>query len=151
MAGPADMPSATSLDPVWADQALGSPPPAPAPLDPSQAPCTVRPAWTPAGAARPPPPGPAPVDSDFGDQAAQEPVHSPTSLDVSWRDQVPPPGPAPVDAGFGEPGAPFGAGPQAGGDPYGQAAYPYGAGPGDQADFVSAPARRSARRGDAPA
>jgi hypothetical protein len=62
-------------------------------------------------------------------------VHSPTSLDVSWRDQIPPPGPAPVDAGFGEPGAPFGAGPQAAGDPYGQPAYPYGAAPGEPADF----------------
>ena len=139
MGGPADMPRATSLDPVWADQAMGSPPPAPAPLDPSPAPVHSPTSLDAGWGGQAPPPGPAPVDSDFGDQAAQEPVHSPTSLDVSWRDQVPPPAPAPVDAGFGGPGAPFGAGPQAGGDPYGQAAYPYDAGPGDQADFVSLP------------
>jgi hypothetical protein len=129
LAGQAEMPGATSLDPAWRDQA---PPPAPAPLDqdqvPMHSPTSLDAGWHDQAA----PAGPAPVDADFGDQA---PVHSPTSLDVSWRDQAPPPAPAPVDAGFGEPGAPFGAGPQAAGDPYEQAAYPYGAGPGEQADF----------------
>jgi FHA domain-containing protein len=123
VAGPPDLPSATSLDAGWRDQA-----PAPAPVEPDQdpmpSPTSLDAAWSDQVAP------PAPVEPD------QPPVHIPTSLDVSWRDQVPPPGPAPVDAGFGEP---FGAGPQAAGDPYAQAAYPYDAAPGDQADFVSLP------------
>ncbi len=158
----AEMSGATSVDPAWHDQAVTPAPPAPAPLDPNQDPnqdpsqdpflsaTSVDPAWH-DQAVTPAPPAPGSVDSDFGgqggqgDQAAQALVHSPTSLDISWRDQAPtpePPGPAPVDAGFGEPGAPFGAGPQALGDPYGQGGqggYEYGAGPGEQADFVSLP------------
>jgi hypothetical protein len=142
VAGQAAMPSPTSLDPAWPDQA---PPPGPGPADAGfggqdpggHIPTSLDMAWR----DQAPPPGPGPADAGFGDQDPGG--HIPTSLDMAWRDQAPPPGPAPVGAGFGEPGAPFGAGPQAMGDPYGQAAYQ---GPGEQAadsnfggDFVSLP------------